>query len=500
MAQILISNLSFAHDGAAETLFDNVNLTLDTDWRLGFIGRNGRGKTTFLQLLLGRYEYRGTIVTPMAFEYFPPAVPDEDRKTLDLADALAPGLEPWRLERELSLLSVDQGVLERPFRTLSGGERTKFLLATRFLRDERFLLIDEPTNHLDGPGRTVVGDYLRSKKGFILVSHDRDLLDRCVDHILSLDRVGLELQKGNFSAWQQNRDYRERFERARENTLRNDIRQLGEAARRAAGWSDRVERSKKGAGPVDRGFIGHQAARLMKRSKSVENRRLKALDEKKELLRNVEMSDRLSLTPGRPVQRRLATLSGVSVAYDGRPLFRDFNLTVDLGERIFLSGPNGCGKTSLLRLVLGEEVPHQGLVRRAPGLLCSYVPQEVGFLGGLKMGLKEWISRNTLDESRFKAILHKLGFEKKHFEGELGRFSEGQKKKLLLAASLASSAHLYIWDEPFNYIDIISRMQIEELILTEEPTLLLVEHDRRFAEKVATSVVELGGSPEIKKN
>ena len=489
MSLININRLTFAHYGAAENIFENVSLNLDTDWRLGFIGRNGRGKTTFLKLLMGEYEYQGVISASVRFDYFPFPVADPERTGALIAGEALGDFERWRLERELSLLKVDPEILDRPFQTLSGGEQTKMLLAVLFLKDNNFLLIDEPTNHLDMRGRTLVGEYLRGKSGYILVSHDRAFLDQCVDHVLSLNRSDIELQKGNFSTWQQNREYSDHYEQAREGKLKADITKLGEAARRSSGWSDRLEKTKKGFGPVNRGFIGHRSAKMMKRAKAVEDRRLKAIEEKKELLKNLETASQLGITTIRHQAGRLLTMRDLSVSYGSKPVVEGVNLTIDHGERLVLTGPNGCGKSSLLKLAAGDgQVPYSGELRLAPNLQISYVPQDTAFLRGL---LRDHIRRNNLDESLFKAVLHKLGFEKTQFDGDMSAWSGGQKKKVLIAGSLCGPAHLHIWDEPLNFMDIISRIQIENLIMEHQPTLLMVEHDRRFAEKVASSLIEL---------
>lgn len=149
MSLINISNLTFAYEGSGENIFENVSFQIDTDWKLGFTGRNGRGKTTFLNLLLGKYEYRGNISGGVIFEYFPFEIKDKILKTIDIVNSLNHDYQMWELEREMSLLDVSEDVLYRGFDTLSNGEQTKILLAVLFLREDRFLLIDEPTNHLD---------------------------------------------------------------------------------------------------------------------------------------------------------------------------------------------------------------------------------------------------------------------------------------------------------------------------------------------------------------
>jgi lincosamide and streptogramin A transport system ATP-binding/permease protein len=487
MALINISNLCFAHDGG-QTIFDDVSLQLDTNWKLGIIGRNGRGKTTFLKLLLGEYPFSGAIHAPVAMEYFPFAVADADQSGFSVALGICGNLEEWRLEREASLLELLPEVLERPFNTLSGGEATKLLLAALFLRANAFPLIDEPTNHLDARARQVVGKYLRAKRGFILVSHDRGLLDSCIDHVLSINRAGIELQRGNFSSWRMNRERGDQQELADNDRLKKNIARLEQSARRSAGWSQSAEKGKYGNGPVDRGFIGHKAAKMMQRAKSVEARRNRAVEEKTRLLRNLENGAPLSMRPLPFHSRRLAGCSGISAGYGDIAVLRDISLSLMSGERLALRGKNGSGKSTLLKLLAGRHSGFQGDLYLPKALRISYVPQDASFLRG---NLKDFAAGRGIDESLFRAALHRFGFERKQFDTDMGDYSAGQKKKALLAASLCEEAHLYVWDEPLNYIDVISRMQIENLILEHRPSMLLVEHDLVFLERVATNIVNL---------
>ena len=153
-----------------------------------------------------------------------------------------------------------------------------------------------------------------------------------------------------------------------------------------------------------------------------------------------------------------------------------------------VSGFLGAGKTSLIRLLLGESVPHNGILRCGSNLKISYIPQDTSFLMG---SLKELSQTAGIDESLFKAILRKLDFSREQFDKSMKDYSEGQKKKVLLAKSLCEQAHLYIWDEPLNYIDVFSRMQIEQLIIEYRPTLLFVEHDAYFENRIATKKIKL---------
>ena len=491
MSMIEISNLTFAYDGSYDNIFENVSLRLDTAWRLGLVGRNGRGKTTLLNLLQHKYEYKGTIRSAVPFDYFPFSIPDPDKDAIGVIEDVQPDYEYWQLAREMHRLDLSDEILYRPFRSLSGGEQVKLLLALLFARENRFLLIDEPTNHLDAEARALVADYLKSKRGFLLVSHDRAFLDGCVDHILSINKTDITLQKGNFSSWFANKERQDAFEQAENDRLRADIRRLDEAARRAARWSDKTESEKhvrnSGLRP-DRGYIGHKSAKMMQRAKSIEARRLDAADEKAGLLHNIERADDLKLHPLAYRAETLAELTDVAVQYGDAPVVEGVRLTVRRGARIALTGRNGSGKSSLLKLLAGQDIPHTGAVRLGSGLTVSYVPQDASFLSG---SLSAYAETCGIDRTLFLAILRKLDFSRVQFEKDMTDYSAGQKKKVLLARSLCEQAHLYLWDEPLNYIDVFSRMQIEQLLTAYQPTLLFVEHDRTFCDKIATETVRL---------
>lgn len=488
MSLINVSNLTFAYDGSYDNIFENASFQLDTDWKLGFTGRNGRGKTTFLNLLLGKYEYSGTISAKVQFEYFPFPVDRKEDDTQDVVARIVPDCQPWELARELSLLKVSEDVLYRPFESLSNGEQTKVLLAALFLKDDRFLLIDEPTNHLDLHARRIVSNYLRGKSGFILVSHDRAFLDNCVDHILSINKSNIVVQKGNFSDWWENKERQDNYELAENEKLAKDVKRLKEAARRTSDWSDAVEKTKYGNGPVDRGYIGHKSAKMMKRSKGIEQRQQAAIEERSQLLKNVETSESLKLAQLTYHKQQLVELDDVAVYYDDKPAVEGVSFVIEQGDRISLSGPNGSGKSSILKLVRGEEIRHTGTLRVGSQLRISYVSQDTSHLRG---SLTDYAREAGIDESLFKAILRKLDFARVQFEKDISSFSGGQKKKVLIAASLCEKAHLHVWDEPLNFIDVLSRMQIEELLLEHRPTILFVEHDREFCERIATKVVKL---------
>ncbi|MDE6404157.1 MAG: ABC-F type ribosomal protection protein [Lachnospiraceae bacterium] len=508
MSQINVTNLTFSYEGSFDDIFENVSFSIDTDWKLGFIGRNGKGKTTFLRLLTGNYVYQGSISASAAFDYFPYSVTEAQRHLPASAflGELKAGCEEWRVICELTQLGESAEILYRPFRTLSFGEQTKVLLAVLFSGENDFLLIDEPTNHLDQTARECVKEYLASKKGFILVSHDRDLLDACTDHVLVLNRQTIEVQSGNFSVWWENKQKKDMFALAENEKHVREIRTLRQAARRTAEWADKSERTKIGYDPIrehDRGngtrpYIGAKTKKLQSRVTQLKQRIDREIEEKEGLLQDLEKTVDLKLTPLTHHKDRLVSIREYSLQYAGaaHPVFTDVTFEIQNGERIALHGENGCGKSTLIKVLLQKAgfasydmtFSDAGICETAAGLVISYVSQDTS---GLTGGIADFCKKQNLDQSLFCSILRQLDFERVQFVKNMEDYSEGQKKKVLLAASLLTPAHLYIWDEPLNYIDVFSRMQIEKLLLEYRPTLLFVEHDVRFREKVATKVVTL---------
>ena len=486
MSVINVNNLSFTYDGSYTPVFENVSFRIDTDWKLGLTGRNGRGKTTFLNLLLGKHEYTGSITASIDFDIFPPEIPDKTLNGIDISYNLAPEVEDWEIYRELSLLDLDSDILYRPYNTLSGGEQTKLTLAALFLKQNNFLLIDEPTNHLDANARELIGRYLEGKKGFVLVSHERALLERCTDHTLAINRTNIEIISGNFSVWYENKQMQDEYETAKNARLKGEIKRLTAASREKAEWSDKVEGTKIGTHQGDRGRVGHLAAKMMKRSKSIEKRYERDIEEKSQLLKNIETAEDLHLSPLTHHAKPMVSAKNLSLFYGEKNVCENINFEINSGERIALKGANGSGKSSILKLICGENIKYTGDFYKASNLKISYVSQDTSALWGT---LREYAAQYDVIESLFKSILRKLDFSREQFDKNIENYSEGQKKKVMIARSLCEQAHLYVWDEPLNFIDILSRMQIEGLILNSQPTMIFVEHDEVFTAKVAGRVL-----------
>lgn len=324
MSKIIINEMDFHYAEYFNPVFKQVYLTLDTDWRLGLIGRNGRGKTTFLKLLKGELEPdRGIIVTHVDMEYFPYEYQTDYVITMDVIKEMigrlksreeameallldpteehireygeiqecyreAGGYEmEGRIRKELNLMGLGEELLAREFEVLSGGEKSKIMLIALFLRNHSFILMDEPTNHLDIRGRQAVAGYLKQKSGFLVVSHDRQFLDEVTDHILAINKSDIVLEKGNYSSWKENAERQEAFEFRTRTHLEKEIISLEQGAVTRRNWAALAEKEKNPYKSNNRGN-GSRAAKFMRQAKRAEQDAKADIARKKELLKNYE--------------------------------------------------------------------------------------------------------------------------------------------------------------------------------------------------------------------
>lgn len=519
MQSIQFNNVSFNYQEPYQEVFKHFSLSVHTHWRTGLVGDNGCGKTTLLNLIRGKIQpMEGSVDRTEEVLYFPFSPQDPKASTIKvIKDSIAP-FEKWEkllgnpteenlvlygeilekyqekrgyeinalIEREAQGMGLEESHLLRPFCTLSGGEQTRALIISLFLNPGKFRLIDEPTNHLDIHGREALGQYLSKKQGFIVVSHDRYFLDLCVDHILHVENSRVRITKGDFTQWKVQMDLEEAHKKQRTENLKREVKSLKAAALKRRGWSDRKEKMKQGA--FDKGRIGHLAAKSMKRALGVERRIQSKLEEKKELLGIVKRNHDLKIHAPKDLKEQLLTLENLNVSIGNQRILRDFSLHLIRGDRIAILGENGSGKTTLFQCILGRIKPDSGRVRFTHGLKISTAFQHPQWTKGL---LRDRLKEAGLDEGRFRQVMGAMDMGGELFDRPLETFSLGQLKKADLCRSFLSPAHLLLWDEPLNDIDLKSRTRIEKVIEKHNPTMLFIEHDRRFIEKTATRVVEL---------
>ncbi len=226
----------------------------------------------------------------------------------------------------------------------------------------------------------------------------------------------------------------------------------------------------------------------MKRSKNIEKRKERAVEQKTKLLHNIEKYSPLILSPVEFVKDRIVEAKNISLFYDDKKVCENINFDIKNGDRIAVCGKNGSGKSSILKLLCGKDIHYKGDLYIGSGVKISYVSQSTDGLCG---NLSNFAEYNNVDESLFKTVLIKLDFSREELNNDISNFSAGQKKKVLIAKSICERANLYVWDEPLNFIDIFSRIQIENVILEYSPTIIFVEHDAAFREKIATKIVSI---------
>lgn len=535
MPNLICRGLSFAHDGAEANLFTDLELVIDTGWRAALVGANGRGKTTLLRLLAGELAPdRGEVERPVdcllfsseaegaltAFEAAKDVSGPFRRWERQIEALLADGDEhalkrygelesryrasggyeiDAALAVELTSLGVDASLARRPFANLSGGEQTRVCLAGLFAARGAFPLIDEPTNHLDLEGRQLLADYLARKSGFLLVSHDRAFLDAAIDHVIALNPDTVDVQRSDYSTWRQGHHARLAEQARRNATLKKDIARLEGAARSRRAGAEARESDKTAGGrsrlPSERGgdsgFIGARAARQMKRALAAERRAGEAAEQRRDSLTDVEKVYPLTIAgpeTAAPTDAPLVRVRNLTVGWAGW-LFEPLTFEVGPGDRIALTGPNGSGKSSLLDLLAGSPLPEvAGECRLHSRISVSRARQLPGWRDGL---LRSHLADEGLDEARFRQLMAALGVRGSVLDQPLSRLSQGQLKKVELARSLSRPAHLYLWDEPLNYVDVDAREQIEAALLESGSAFIFVEHDARFVDTVATGRVAL---------
>lgn len=516
MSKIIISNLNYSYKEYFQPIFANVNLSFDTDWKLGLIGRNGRGKTTLLRLLQGELEPdRGTIVKTVNTELFPYTVKTTYTNTLDvikenigmlksmedrMEELISIGAEAEmeeyqrvlsdymeldgysmesKIRKELFLMKLPESLLEQEYELLSGGEKTKMQIITLFLRKNAFILLDEPTNHLDMEGKQMLAEYLQNKKGFLIISHDRVFLDEVIDHVLSINKANIAMEKGNYSSWRHNKEMYEEYEMRTKARLEREVEALEKVSVRSRNWASIAEKEKNPFASHNRGN-GTRSAKFMRQAKNAEGSIKNNLEEKKNLLKNYEVTSDLTLAQQDTHTATIISAFNLSFGYQEDLLFDRLNFQIQKGDRIWVRGRNGAGKSTLLKII-GRRIPLEQ-IHFAENVVIQTSFQDPLWINGL-------ISERIPDieiRNRFFDICHRLDLTYEVLKRPLETLSSGELKKIDIARALSLPCQLLLLDEPLNFMDIYFREQLERAILAYEPTVVFVEHDEHFGKKVAT--------------
>ena len=496
-------------------ILSGASLAVEGGEKIGLVGRNGVGKTTLLNVLSGNSDTEAGSVeriggakvrmTPQnlyagergrisieeellsAFE----ALIFREKELEDLEGRLTENPSNALLERygrlqaeferdggyayraraasALSSLGFAPEDWKRPVGSFSGGEQSRVALARLLLEEPDLVLLDEPTNHLDLRAIEWLEGFIKNAKSAVLVvSHDRYFLDSIAGSIVELEDGKLVRYPGNYSGY------------VREKAARDE-----QLARKAKANAERREQLER--------FIEKNRAKAKKASQAKSKQKLLDRMEKIEDPNRSSKNIRLDLgEETRRAGRVVLEMEDVRYAYeDGEPLLQDLNLVIERRERVALMGPNGTGKSTIMRLATGELEPHNGLVRLGHNVAPAYQDQQLARLEGSKTVLQETMDTTGFDVPDTRDLLGSFLFSGDDVFKRVSSLSGGEKNRLSLAEIVVSDANFLLLDEPTNNLDIPAREALEEALLQYKGTIFFISHDRYFLRKLATRVVEL---------
>lgn len=467
-------------------LFEHVTATVKQGEVIGIIGRNGAGKSTLLQFIRG-------MLVPTAGEI-------EGLQTVKTAIVEQELAHFNRLEitaREADLLSKWK-VPNVPFAALSGGEKLKMRLAEGFSQGAQILMLDEPTNHLDEQSTSFLIKQVQNYNGtIIVVSHDRYFLDSVATKIWSIEDKRLIEHNGNYSNYMAEREHRRLTQQRAYDKQQKNIERIEAQMQELTAWSQKGHaQSTKLEGFKE--YHRVKAKRLDSQVKSKKKRLEAELEKAKVKAVKPELEIRFSLGTNQRVGKRFLETKIVSLHFDDRLLLKDVNVTAQFGDKIAITGKNGSGKTSFLKVILGQ-LKAEGEVWVSPAANIGYLTQEVFDLP-LDQTPEQYFYQETFEErGKVRNLMKNLGFTSTHWTSLIGEMSMGERVKCKLMAYILADKNVLILDEPTNHLDLPSREQLEQTLAQYNGTLLVVSHDRYFLEKVTNSVWEVHGQQIEKK-
>ncbi len=475
-------------------LFKNLTLSLNKE-KTGLVGKNGVGKTTLIRLIIGELKpVSGIIERQTHIAYLPQDY--QINMELSVARTLKTEKEHEAL-RALAQIGLQHIQLDRPMNSLSGGERTRVVLASLLIQEARFLILDEPTNNLDQEARQAVYNLIqRWKGGLLVISHDRTLLN-FMDRIVELSDKELKIYGGNYEMYVEQKGLEEE---ALQRQLSDAEREVKKVKRQAQATKERQQKRSSHGKKVapDLGLPKAVLNEMRKHAQETSGKLKKihedkindASDKMKKAREAISPDNRIEVDLSQtkiPNSKLVAEFENVGFSYN-KPLLDEFNLIIYGPERVAINGPNGSGKTTLVKLLLGELKPLAGEITL--GIKHSaYLDQNVDLLDKEKTVLENLRAIAGLDEKASRNWLALFLFPADDVFKKIGVLSGGERMRAALACILAGDTppQLLILDEPTNNLDVNSIEQIESALLNFEGALIVISHDKNFLNSVRIS-------------
>ncbi|NHM31018.1 ribosomal protection-like ABC-F family protein [Neobacillus terrae] len=477
------------------TIINEIDLQIKRGDRIGLVGYNGSGKTTLAKLLIGIEKAdRGSIefLRKINIGYLP--------QSIEISEEIADMDQDYsHTLKQLSMLGLQklQAWDDDRLKNLSGGEKLKLALSLIWHKNTDFLLLDEPTNHLDFKGMEWLATELEKFDGpAIIISHDRHFLDRTVNQIYELRNSKLHVYNGNYSDYQKEKHRQKEVQLHQYETQMNMKRKIESQIQQLKNWSEKAHReSTKQGSPSEKRQIGFKeyhrvkAKRMDQQVKSKMKRLEQELDKNKIEKPDEEASISFQFESKSKRGRRIIEAKGITKRYGTRILYKDSHFTIQHGERIALLGENGCGKTTLIKNILGDAPLSSGEIWCSDSLKIAYLSQDVLDLPPKKTIL-EALDLNTREETQTaRTLLANLGLNKETIGRKVGTLSLGERTRVKLADLLMKEYDLLILDEPTNHLDLPSREQLEETLNLFNGTVIAVSHDFYFINKICDKVL-----------
>lgn len=486
---MLISCRNIKKSFGDRIVLNGIDLDICRGDRIGLVGRNGTGKTTLANILTGYLDYdEGSIVTAsqqMKVGYL--------RQTQDLAELSLHLLNAesdahGEFQRVASYLGMDRvrNWSEERWQNLSGGEKTKIALAKVWASQPDLVIFDEPTNHMDYQGvKFLISELADYQGAAVIISHDRYFLDQTVSKTAEIEKGTITLYQGNYSWY---REAREKERQSRQHAYESQKKERNKIEANIAllkGWSDKAHRESRKKG---RGMMGgkeYYRKKAKKRDQAVKSQ-IKRLEKmiREEIKRpEAEMQVSFGLNTQVKGGRRLLEAQNITKAYGKLLLFKDSSFYINRSEKVGILGPNGCGKTTFLRTVMGYESLGGGNIFLSQAAHVAYIGQELpqNEEGSLKQLVK---GRTVEEQKRILQLMVELGIAYDRLNVDLKDLSRGERMKASIGMAIIDEYDLLVLDEPTNHLDLYSRESLEESLAQFPGSILLVSHDRYLLEKV----------------